>query len=80
MADKTVDCVGLYCPVPIARAAEAMGDVAEGETVTILADDPGVENDFPNWCRVTGHELVSLEQADEGYRIVIRKRSAAGGG
>jgi tRNA 2-thiouridine synthesizing protein A len=80
MADKTVDCIGLYCPVPIARAAEAMGDVAEGETITILADDPGVENDFPSWCRVTGHELVSLTEADEGYRIVIRKKSAAGGG
>jgi TusA-related sulfurtransferase len=39
-----------------------------------------VENDFPSWCRVTGHELVSLDKADEGYKIVIRKRSAAGGG
>ena len=75
-----MDCIGLYCPVPIARAAEAMNDVDEGDTVTILADDPGVENDFPSWCRVTGHELVSLDKADEGYRIVIRKRSAAGGG
>ncbi|MEE8640382.1 MAG: sulfurtransferase TusA family protein [bacterium] len=80
MADKTVDCIGLYCPVPIAQAAEAMNDVDEGDTVTILADDPGVENDFPSWCRVTGHELVSLDKADEGYKIVIRKRSAAGGG
>jgi tRNA 2-thiouridine synthesizing protein A len=78
MADKTVDCVGLYCPVPIARAAEAISAVNEGDTVTILADDPGVENDFPNWCRVTGHELVSLVKADEGYKIVIRKRSRGG--
>ena len=78
MADKTVDCIGLYCPVPIARAAEAIAAVAEGDTVTILADDPGVENDFPNWCRVTGHELVSWEQVDDGYKVVIRKRPAAG--
>jgi tRNA 2-thiouridine synthesizing protein A len=79
MADQTVDCIGLYCPVPIARAAEAIKDVDEGETVTILADDPGVESDFPNWCRVTGHELVSLEKAEEGYKIVIRKKSSGGG-
>jgi tRNA 2-thiouridine synthesizing protein A len=78
MADKTVDCVGLYCPVPIARAAEAINEVVEGDTITILADDPGVENDFPNWCRVTGHELVSLDQVDDGYKVVIRKRSSAG--
>ncbi len=79
MANETVDCIGLYCPVPIARAAEAINDVDEGETITILADDPGVESDFPNWCRVTGHELVSLEKVDEGYKIVIRKRTGARG-
>ncbi len=78
MADKIVDCVGLYCPVPIARAAEEIGKVAPGETITILADDPGVENDFPSWCRVTGHELVSLEEAEDGYKIVIRKKAGSG--
>jgi TusA-related sulfurtransferase len=75
MADKIVDCVGLYCPVPIAQAAQAIREVAAGDTITILADDPGVENDFPNWCRVTGHELVSLDEADEGYKVVIRKKT-----
>jgi TusA-related sulfurtransferase len=74
MAEKIVDCVGLYCPVPIAQAAQAIREVGPGETITVLADDPGVEKDFPNWCKVTGHELVLLEEADEGYRIVIRKK------
>jgi tRNA 2-thiouridine synthesizing protein A len=76
VADKLVDCVGLYCPVPIAQAAQAIAGVAPGETITVLADDPGVENDFPAWCRATGHELVALEQTDDGFKIVIRKRSS----
>ena len=74
MSGKVVDCIGLYCPVPIAEAAAAIAEVAPGETVTVLADDPGVENDFPNWCKVTGHELVSLEATDEGYEVVIKKK------
>jgi tRNA 2-thiouridine synthesizing protein A len=74
MSNKVVDCIGLYCPVPIAEAASAVNEVESGETITILADDPGVENDFPNWCKVTGHELVSLEPVDEGFKIVIRKK------
>lgn len=73
MAEKTVDCIGLYCPVPIAETAVAIGGIAPGETVTVLADDPGVEKDFPNWCKITGNELVSLNKTDEGYIIVIRK-------
>ena len=78
MADKIVDCIGLYCPVPIAKAAVEIAAAAEGETVTVLADDPGVENDFPSWCRVTGHELVSLERVPDGYKIVIRKKGGGG--
>jgi tRNA 2-thiouridine synthesizing protein A len=74
MPNKVVDCIGLYCPVPIAEAAAAIGEVESGETITILADDPGVENDFPSWCKVTGHELVSLEPAEEGFEIVIKKK------
>ena len=76
MEEKVVDCIGLYCPVPIAQAAEALEAAAPGETVTILADDPGVESDFPNWCRVTGHTLVSLERGEEGYVIRIRKKGS----
>ena len=74
MSNKVVDCIGLYCPVPIAEAAAAIGEVDSGEIIKILADDPGVENDFPNWCKVTGHELMSLEKTDDGYEIVIRKK------
>jgi TusA-related sulfurtransferase len=74
MSDNIVDCIGLYCPVPIAEAAAAIADINPGETVTILADDPGVESDFPNWCKMTGNELVSLKKTDEGYEIVIEKK------
>ena len=74
MSDNVVDCIGLYCPVPIAEAASAIAEIEPGETVIILADDPGVESDFPNWCKITGNELVSLDKVEEGYRIVIKKR------
>jgi len=77
MAEKIVDCVGLYCPVPIAQAAQAIREVEEGERITVLADDPGVEKDFPSWCKVTGHKLVSLEETEEGFKVVIEKRKGA---
>jgi TusA-related sulfurtransferase len=74
MTEKIVDCIGLYCPIPIAQGAEALAEVPVGETITILADDPGVESDFPAWCRVTGHELVALEKTADGFKITIRRK------
>ncbi len=74
MSDNVIDCIGLYCPVPIAEAATAIAEIEPGEIITLLADDPGVESDFPNWCKITGNELVSIDKTDDGYKIVIEKK------
>ncbi|MCP4229226.1 MAG: sulfurtransferase TusA family protein, partial [bacterium] len=55
----------------------AIADIGPGETITVLADDPGVESDFPNWCKMTGNKLVSLEKVEEGYEIVISKKQTS---
>lgn len=73
MVKRTVDCIGVHCPVPIAEAATAIEEVAAGETIEVLADDPAAENDFKNWCKVTGHELAALDFKDGVYRILIKK-------
>ena len=30
-----------------------------GETIEVVARDPGAVTDLPAWCRMTGHTLVS---------------------
>ena len=75
---RTLDCRGLFCPVPIVRTADAMRRMAEGEEVELLADDPGVPGDLKAWCKGAGHELVSLEISPEGGGTTtsrVRKRS-----
>ena len=72
---RRLDSRGLFCPVPIVRAADEMKRMVEGEEVELLADDPGVPGDLKAWCRGAGHELLSLV-ADRDGTITsrIRKR------
>ena len=71
--DHTIDAIGLYCPEPILKLAETMKAMQDGQTLKILADDPGSLEDIPAWCRRTGNQLVSLEQTATVICALIRK-------
>jgi tRNA 2-thiouridine synthesizing protein A len=68
-----LDARGLNCPLPILKAKKALKDLAPGETLKIVATDPGSVSDFAAFCRSTGNEL--LEQSEDGgvYTYLIRK-------
>ena len=72
-ADATLDCIGLYCPLPIAQTAKKLKELRAGQVLEVLADDEGVKEDMPAWCRTTGNEFLGLERGPEGYRVYIRK-------
>jgi len=35
--------------------------MSPGESLELIARDPGAREDLPAWCRMTGHTLVSAE-------------------
>ncbi len=72
MADQTLDAKGLNCPLPILRTKKALKDMPTGATLEVLATDPGAVKDFEAFCRTTGNELVSSNQAGGVYSFVIR--------
>ena len=61
MAEHLLDAKGLNCPLPILKAKKMLKDVPTGETLRILATDPGSVADFAAFCRTTGNELVEVE-------------------
>lgn len=71
MADATLDARGLACPMPIVKLAKAVKSVSAGDTITVLADDPGFEPDVKAWVEAQGHELNSLTEADGVFTAVI---------
>jgi len=72
-AHKTLDCVGLFCPMPILKTREAMGRMVIGQVLEMLSDDPASEADIKSWTARTGHELLSVDKHGAVFRFVLRK-------
>ena len=72
--DQTLDCVGLYCPMPIFKTAQKMKELKSGEVLEIIADDKGIKADLPAWCRTTGNECVSVNEKDGEFHILVKKK------
>ena len=70
---KTLDCIGLYCPMPVILTKQEMDKLAVGETLEVLADDPASEEDLKAWAKRTGQEMLKIEKTNEGWRFLVRK-------
>lgn len=73
MVDRTIDCVGLFCPIPILKTREAIKTMAVGQLLAMTSDDPGSEADMKSWTTRTGHELLEMDKHGAVFRFVVRK-------
>ena len=72
-AVRTLDCLGLFCPMPIVKTREAIKAMSVGEVLEMLSDDPASEADMKSWAKRTGHELVAVAKDGPIYRFLVRK-------
>jgi tRNA 2-thiouridine synthesizing protein A len=68
------DATGLLCPLPVLRANRKLRELEVGGLLTVRATDPAAEQDFPAYCRQTGHELIATSREGDVLVFVIRKR------
>ena len=45
-ADQSLDCMGLYCPMPIVKTVEKIKQLKQGEVLEVVADDKGIKHDM----------------------------------
>jgi TusA-related sulfurtransferase len=77
--DRTLDTIGLFCPVPIIKTAKAMKEMKAGEVLLLVSDDRGVLVDLPAWCRMAKAELLSLIEDGTIVRGLVRKTAPGAG-
>ena len=59
--------------MPIAHTAKKIKELETGQVLEVLADDEGIKEDLPAWCRTTGNELLSIEEQEGQYKAYVKK-------
>ena len=67
--DAELDCVGLFCPMPIAQTKEEIDKLEVGQILRVEADDPAAESDIMSWAKRAGHEILKFEK--EGTILIF---------
>jgi len=70
---QILDCIGLYCPMPVIRTKQEMDKITVGEILEVLADDSAAEEDLKAWAKRTGQKILEIEKTTEGLRFLIKK-------
>lgn len=70
---QSLDCMGLYCPMPIIKTAEKIKELKPGEVLEVVADDRGIKQDMPAWCQATGHEFLGVEEEGDEIKVYVKK-------
>lgn len=71
--NKTLDCLGLYCPEPVFKTRMELDEMRVGEILEIMADDPAAEGDIRTLAKHLGHEIIAVTKEDNTVKILIKK-------
>ncbi|GAO35934.1 response regulator SirA [Sulfuricella sp. T08] len=71
--DKELDARGLNCPLPILRTKKSLAELAAGQTLKVIASDPGSVKDMQAFAKQTGNELISSAETGGEFVFFMRK-------
>ncbi|MDD1751463.1 MAG: sulfurtransferase TusA family protein [Methanotrichaceae archaeon] len=69
-----LDCIGLFCPIPIARTKEEIEKIEIGQILKVEADDPASEEDIVRWAKRVGHAVVKLDKSENIITFWIKRK------
>ena len=68
-----IDARRLFCPLPVIKLQNCIAQQAPGTRVRIVATDPGSRNDIPAWCRISGHEVLEVDEQETEFVFLVQK-------
>ena len=69
-----LDCIGLYCPMPILKTRQEIDRLAVGDVLEMHADDPASEPDIKAWAKRAGQEIIRIEKVEGYFKFLIKKK------
>jgi tRNA 2-thiouridine synthesizing protein A len=77
--DKTLDCEGLLCPLPVLRARKRLIALSPGTVLCVRATDEMAKIDLPHFCGEAGHHYLGAEVEGTVTLHLIRRGEAVAG-
>jgi TusA-related sulfurtransferase len=71
MADQTLDCKEMVCPMPIVKITKKTKEMSSGQTLEVLANDQAFGPDIKAWCNWTGNALESLAESGGIFTALV---------
>lgn len=69
-----LDTKRLLCPMPVIRLGEMIEKIEVGDTIQVIATDPGVLHDIPAWCKVHGHKVLACDEKTDEIILIVEKQ------
>ena len=75
MSGKSVNLMGKFCPYPIVRIVFEVDQLAPGQSVTFVVDDPLALKSVPE--ELEEYDDISYEttRVDDGWQIMVTRRA-----
>ena len=58
--DKHVDCIGLFCPMPLIKTRKALKELGLGGILELTATDNNVVRDVAIWTKQAGASNIAV--------------------
>jgi NADPH-dependent 2,4-dienoyl-CoA reductase/sulfur reductase-like enzyme/peroxiredoxin family protein/TusA-related sulfurtransferase/rhodanese-related sulfurtransferase len=68
-----VDACGLQCPGPVLKLKKEIDKLNPGEMLREIATDPGFAKDVYAWAKMTGNQVLSVEQQGPKVTALVQK-------
>ena len=72
-ANRTLDCMGLYCPEPVFKTRLELDELNVGEVLEVVADDPAAEEDIRSLVKNLGQGLLEVRRDGNTVHLLIKR-------
>ena len=69
--EKTIDCRGMACPLPVVNAKKASEELHAGDVLTVLVDNEVAVQNLQRFASHKGYVSTGEKKSDKEYAVVI---------
>jgi tRNA 2-thiouridine synthesizing protein A len=69
-----IDLSGVCCPINYVKTKLKLEEIESGELLEVILDDGEPIKNVPSSIRQDGNQIISVEQVDNGWKVVIKKK------